>query len=347
MPKPDLIVIGASAGGVEALTELTAALPREFSAAILVVLHIPNEAASQLALILGRQSALPVWTAGDAMPITSGVVYVAPPDHHMIVKPGRIQLSRGPRENGHRPAIDTLFRSAALAYGPRVISLVLTGTLDDGTVGSLLVRQHGGQTIAQDPEDALYSGMPESAVRFGEVQRTAPLAALPGLLVQLTTHEIPYAPFCGPEEKSDWSAASDDERHEAAQQEGEPQTVVSETTETPQEGRLSGLTCPDCGGTLWEIDEGKLARYRCRVGHAFTEASLSQEQDEAVEQALWAAVVTLEERAALLASMRRRAQQTGNTFRIARLEGQIKELQGRAESIKHILRYKSTVIGVE
>src|SRR5436190_7735727 len=186
----DIVVMGASAGGVETLAELVSGLPEEFPAAIFVVLHLLPTAHSVLPEILDRSGTLPAAAAVDDEDIDRGRIYVAPPDRHLLLGPGRVSLTRGPRENGHRPAVDPLFRSAARAYRQRVIAVVLSGSLDDGTAGLRLVKRMGGTTVAQDPDDALYPSMPASAIANNSVDCVAPLAEMAGLLSRLVDSAI-------------------------------------------------------------------------------------------------------------------------------------------------------------
>lgn len=191
MDKRDLIVIGASAGGVEALRTVVAGLPADLPAAVLVVLHVPSDARSELPTILSRISRLPVAHAHVDEPLVPGTITVAPPDRHLTVRGERLHLSSGPRVNGHRPAIDPLFQTAASALGRRVIGVILSGALDDGTAGMLDIQLGGGVTIVQDPNDALYSGMPRSVLENMEVDRVIPAAAIPAALVELVGDATP------------------------------------------------------------------------------------------------------------------------------------------------------------
>src|SRR3954471_7113799 len=197
--RPLLIVVGASAGGVEALTELVAELPAGLPAALAVVLHVAPSGTSVLPAILNRAGQLSARPARDGDAIEAGCIYVAPPDQHLVVDDGRLGLRHGPRENGHRPAIDPLFATAAETFGPRVIGVVLTGTLDDGSSGLAAIKHHGGVAVVQDPDDALFSGMPASAIARVAVDHVVPLAALAPLLVSLvgsgpTMSDPPPAP---------------------------------------------------------------------------------------------------------------------------------------------------------
>src|SRR5437016_12022670 len=190
MPGHDIIVVGASAGGVEALVTLARSLKRNLQAAVFVVLHMPAQSPSLLPEILGRAGPLKAVQATDDMQIEPGHIYVAPPDHHMLMELGKVRVVRGPKENRHRPAVDPLFRSAALAYGPRVIGVILTGALDDGTAGLLAVKRRGGIAIVQDPDEALYPSMPLSALANVEVDYRLPLSSIGPLLVHLASEQV-------------------------------------------------------------------------------------------------------------------------------------------------------------
>src|SRR5204862_7311337 len=190
MPNRDVVAIGASAGGVEALTTIVSALPAATEASIFIVLHLPAEGTSRLPTILNRAGALPAAHPAEAEPIRHGRIYVAPPDRHLLVRDGRIRLSPGPRENGHRPAIDPLFRSLALSFGARVIAVVLSGTRDDGAAGVAAVKAVGGKVVVQDPEDAAYQGMPEAARATGEADAVVPAAEIAELLADWSREEI-------------------------------------------------------------------------------------------------------------------------------------------------------------
>ncbi|MGL4621652.1 MAG: chemotaxis protein CheB, partial [Chroococcidiopsis sp.] len=292
MPGHDIIVIGASAGGVEALSQLLSLLPADIPAAIFVVLHVPSEGYSILPKILNRaiakrqkQSSLKAIHPQDGEQIEYGRIYVAPPDLHLLVKRGSISLAHGPKENGHRPAVDTLFRTAARAYGQRVVGVVLSGTLDDGTAGLMAVKQRDGVAIVQDPKEAMYSGMPRSAIENVEVDRILPVAEMAALLVELARQPI----------VTKTAAISDDMEMEADMAELELNAMQN----PDRPGTPSPYACPDCGGVLWELDEGRLMRFRCRTGHAYSTDSLLAAQSESLEDALWSALRALEEKAAL------------------------------------------------
>jgi two-component system chemotaxis response regulator CheB len=262
----DIIVIGASAGGVRALETLVGGLPSDLQAAVFIVLHIGPRADDLLASILGRAGRLRCASAVDGERIPFGEVRVAPPDYHLMLEYERVVVVRGPKENRSRPAIDTLFRSAARAYGNRVIGVVLTGKLDDGTAGLWAVKRGGGIAVVQDPADAEFPDMPKNARDGVDVDHSVPLKDIADLLTSLTA-----IPAIG----------------------GEP--IVDEDHEVP--GVV--YVCPDCNGPLREIKIGneKLVRFRCLVGHAFSMMSLLEGHAEATESALWSAVVSLEHEA--------------------------------------------------
>ena len=299
---PDLIAIGASAGGIEALQKLLAALPADLPASVLIVLHTSGRTGgSLLPQILGRATALQVSHPEDRERIRHGHVYIAPPDFHMLVQGNHIRVLQGPRENLHRPAIDPLFRSAAVAAGRRVIGVVLTGMLDDGTSGLIVIRAHGGVPIVQDPLTAMFSSMPRHALEEVPEARVLPLEEIPAELVRLVGEEIPEEP---PTERP------------GSLEEKETRFLEFEMPQLPPEerpGNPSAFACPDCGGVLWELDEEGFLRFRCRVGHAFTARNLSVEQQHAVETALWSALRALEESAALYKRLSSRATTSQHT----------------------------------
>lgn len=283
----DIIVVGASAGGVEALTRLVAGLPPEFAAAVLVVLHIRPDAPSALAAILQRSGPLPVVQAEEAQAIERGYIYVARPNRHLVVHRGGLAVDAGPRENGARPAIDVLFRSAARAYGRRVVGVVLSGTLHDGALGLAAIKMHRGVAIVQDPAEAMFRGMPDSALKSTAVDFCLPVADIPARLVALT-----HPAF----EQESMNTSDREETVPTGHAADEPDGQVS--PKLPNEA--SGLTCPECHGSLWELKDGAAFRYECRVGHTYSPGALLSDQGEAVEAALWSAVNSLQERAATL-----------------------------------------------
>ena len=307
----DVVVVGASAGGVEALRTLVGTLPSDLPAAVLVVLHLPAQSESALPAILNRCGPLPVQAAEQGQVIERGHVYVARPDLHLAVADDHLILTKGPRENGHRPAVDVLFRTAARALGPRVIGVVLSGALDDGTAGMLAVAARGGVTVAQDPDDALYPAMPNSVIEHVEPDHILPARDIAAVLDERCREAVDLAP--APAMPAELPARM---RMETRMSQLDRDTVTSE--ESP--GVPSSLTCPDCSGALFEMDTEEMVRFRCRVGHAWSAESLAVEQGLAFEGALWMAMRSLEERAALGKQMAQTARERGNPMSAERFE---------------------------
>ncbi len=281
--KLNVVAIGASAGGVEALRDLVSSLPSDLACAILVVLHVPAEAPSVLARILDRDSPLPTAEAVDGEPLQPGTIHVAMPNRHLLVDGNRIALSQGPTENGHRPAVNALFRSVALAFGPRAVGILLSGVLDDGTLGLAAIRSRGGTTIAQVPGEALFPAMPLSAIGAGVVDHEVSAAKVGGLLTQLANREF--------EERG----LERDFRMELENRFAMARRFSTEI-DTEGLGPPSGYTCPDCNGSLMGVSK---ANYRCRVGHAWTGDALLRARDDEVENALWIAIRSLQEKSTL------------------------------------------------
>lgn len=296
MRHRDLIVIGASAGGIEAVQQLLRDLPEDLQAAVLVVLHTSARSESLLPQILGRAGVLAASHPKDGERIERGRIYVAPPDFHLLVEDGHMRVLQGPRENLHRPAIDPLFRSAAVWAGRRVIGVVLTGLLDDGTSGLMVVKAHGGAAIVQDPATAMFAAMPLHALEQVPDATVLPLQQIGAELVRLVREELPQ------ETRTARSEGTTEEKETRFLEQEMPQM---ENAERP--GKPSVFACPDCGGVLWEMEENGFLRFRCRVGHAFTARHLDAEQRHAIETALWSALRALEESAALYQRMADRA----------------------------------------
>ncbi|MEE2852178.1 MAG: chemotaxis protein CheB [Actinomycetota bacterium] len=282
-----VVAIGASAGGVEALSNLAAGLSPDVPYAYLMVLHIPPGAPSILARIIDRSGPLPAVAAEDGAPLEQGRIYVGVPDRHLLVADHHVLLSQGPTENGHRPAINALFRSVALNFGPRAIGVLLSGVLDDGVLGMGAIRSRGGTTIAQAPEDALFPAMPTTAARAGVVDRQSPAADIGAVLKELSHREI---------------RDFDMERDAAMELENRIAMMSRFATDfdTEKLGPPSGYTCPDCNGSLISISE---ANFRCHVGHAWTAEALLGARDAELEGALWIAVRSLQEKAKLARDM--------------------------------------------
>jgi two-component system chemotaxis response regulator CheB len=335
MAGRDIIVVGASVGGVEALVMLVRNLPRNLPAAIFVVLHIPADSPSLLPEILGRAGPLEATQAKDNEEIIHGHIYIAPPNNHLLVEQGRVRVVHGPRENRHRPAVDPLFRSAAIAYGSRVTGVILTGALDDGTAGMLAVKRRGGIAIIQEPDEALYPSMPRSVEAHVDVDYILPVAEIGPLLNNLARE----AGKASPKEEGGNPMAENLEK-EVKQTELD----VSEFTANEQSGKPSAFSCPECGGVLWEIQDGDLLRFRCRVGHAYSVESVLAGQDEALEDALWTAMKTLEENADLSRRLAKQAKERGSDWLAHRFESKLKDVNQRIDVIRKVLLKEDSII---
>jgi two-component system chemotaxis response regulator CheB len=325
MAHYDIVVIGASAGGVEALTRLVRDLPAGLPASLFVVCHVPPSHRSALPDILSRSGPLLAAHAIDGEEFHPGHIYLAPPDYHLLLAEGkRLRVNRGPRENHHRPAVDPLFRSAAKFYGRRVIAVVLSGALNDGAAGLLAVRAAGGLAVVQDPADAKVSAMPINAARIAGADHCVPLARLGPLLVEL----IPQ-----PRSNSGGSAMTD-------AFEKMPDLVnahMSEQVRNERRGRLSVYTCPECGGALWQVDEAQLVQFRCHVGHVYNGETLLEDQASALEAALWTAVRTFKERHLLAQQLAEQEKRRGDAAAAAIYQEQAEQAERYGEAIQQYI----------
>src|SRR5258708_10179011 len=324
MPGHDIIVIGASAGGVETLTRLVKALPADLPAAVFVVLHVSRHSNSALPKILSRAGKLPATHPRDGQAIVHGQIYVAPPDFHLLIREGSVHLVRGPTENGNRPAIDPLFRTAARAYGPRVVGVVLTGLLDDGSAGLYAIKSRGGVAVVQDPDDAVHGGMHGSAIENVKVAPVLSASLTPPLLVKLAEDPV---------DETQAPPVSEEIAFESEIEELDLDALQSDN----RVGNPSGFACPDCGGALWEVHDGHLVRFRCRTGHAFSPESLLAHQSEALESALWTALRALEERAALARKLARESHEHGRARSEKNFERQAADAGRNAALIREAL----------
>lgn len=326
MTNRDVVVMAASAGGIEALQEVLGGLPEELPAAVLIVLHMPATGGRSLSRILGRSTQMTVVSATDGEPLRPGRVYVCVGDRHLLVGDGHVQVRRGPRENGHRPAADPLFRSAAGYYGRRAIGVILSGTLSDGTAGLGALRRQGGVAIVQDPADALYDGMPSSALEYVGADYVAAAADIGPLIARLVDEDP------GDDARDRDESMDDELRREVALMEGDDRVVEREHPGTP-----SPWPCPDCHGVLWEIDDGSILRFRCRVGHAWSAESLLHEQGEGVEAALWMALRALEDRLALSETLAARAEGGGRKLSAQRFRGDLRIMEHNVAILRRLL----------
>lgn len=318
-------MIGASAGGVQALCEVVGGLPDALPAAVLVVLHVSPYPTSALPAILTRCGKLRAVHPEDGAELRPGHIYVAPPDRHLVVEEGRVCINRGPRENGHRPAVDVLFRTAGRIYKNRVVGVVLTGNLDDGTAGLAAIKSYGGVAIVQRPEEADYPGMPVSALENVAVDHVASLSEITPLLVRLAHQEVEV------QEEEDEPMAD----HEPS----EDRAHLGIDGGNLQEGygSPSGLTCPDCGGALYDKQEETVIGFRCRVGHAYSPESLAAAQAEEIDAALWAAVRALEENAALANRLAQRMARGGKESLESRYSSRAQASETYAKTLRQIL----------
>jgi two-component system chemotaxis response regulator CheB len=321
MATRDIVVIGTSLGGIEALKVLVSSFPADLKAAILVVLHIAPSSPGIVPSILERAGRLSASNARDGETIRHGHIFVAPPDHHLLVdRPDRIRTSKGPKENLWRPAVDPLFRSAAVVFGSRVIGIILTGGLDDGAAGLWAVKQHGGVAVVQHPDDAVAPSMPLNALLHVPVDHCLPLAELGPLLVRLVSEPIQEPEVLPMSE----------------QLQTENRIIAGEDVplrEKTQLGSPSSFACPECHGVLSEIREGKLSRFRCHTGHAYSLESLMTQFDADAETSLWNAIRAIEEKAMLL----RKEAENLKDLDFKKSKGSLQDA-GKLESQANVLR---------
>lgn len=281
MLKPDIVVIGASAGGLKAFEALVSQLPSNFPAAVFIVWHISPDHPSLLPEILARATPLKVAHAVNMEAIAPGRIYIAPPDRHLLVEPEFVRLSRGPKENRFRPAIDVLFRSAARAYAERVIGVVLSGSLDDGAAGLYAIKERGGQAVVQDPADALHPSMPRAAMKAVAVDYCVPVIQMGALLARLVDEPIPVHQVLPVSRQMDIEVG-------VAQEDNGLEMGIMKL------GEPSPYTCPECHGVLLQLKEGSLIRFRCHTGHAYSLNSLLAEVTQSIEETLWDGIRTIE-----------------------------------------------------
>jgi two-component system, chemotaxis family, protein-glutamate methylesterase/glutaminase len=331
----DVIVIGASAGGVEALKVLTAGLDPALPAAVLITMHVPAIGTSVLPAILSRSGSLPAEHARHGDALESGRIYVAPPDRHLAIVDHSAVLSAGPRENGHRPAVDVLFRTAARALGRRVVAVVLSGGLDDGSAGLVAVQRRGGVAVVQEPRDALHPAMPTHAIAAARPEHVVPVGEMADLLAKLVEEPLdPGRSEVTPDDDIPWEA--------------DVALLVPDALSTSDRpGVPAGLSCPDCSGPLFEVGDSALARFRCRVGHAWSLHSLSAGQDVAVDAALWTALRSVEERAALAESMASRLRADDRAAAARALDRRVAEARSSARVLIRLLDSLSPAASAE
>ena len=302
----DIVVIGTSAGGVEALIRLVSDLPSRLPAAVFVAMHV-GRTRSALPEILSRYSQTPVIHAIDGAPIVPGRVAVAPPDAHLVLEADRMCLWHGPEENGCRPAIDPLLRSAARVFGERVVGVILTGALDDGVAGLAAIKKAGGMVVVQDPADAVVPSMPRTALDYVEADFVAPLAEIGGIIRGVTADG------------------------------GQPERVLRGRVGEAPESRPAkhfSLTCPACNGALWEVDAEGLMQFRCHVGHVYTAKSMLAQQAEALDRAMWAALRALQERAELQSRIAASAEDRGKPHVARQFRARAERTRTHADTLR-------------
>ncbi|MCW2616076.1 MAG: cheB [Frankiales bacterium] len=327
VPARDVLVVGGSAGGVDALKRFLAGLPDDLDAAVCVALHLGSTSPSLLPGILARVCGLQVVAAVDGAALERGVVHVARPDVHLVVAHGLVRLGPGPRENGHRPSLDVLLRSAALAYGPRAVGVVLTGMLDDGAAGLHRIAAYGGASLVQDPDDAEFPSMPRAALAAVPSARRAPLAALSQEAVSAVDADRYDRPEPTPRERR---------RDEAEVRSAlglDPALADGQSV-----GRPSPYSCPDCGGVLNGVEDAEgLLRFRCRVGHAYTAQTLVEAQGDTVEDALFTALRALEERGEVAERLARTSTERGREYSGSHFRRRAEQARNAAEVLRQVL----------
>ena len=319
----DIIVVGGSAGGMDALRRLIGALPAGLPAAILMVIHTHPTGPLALPQILARDGPLPVAAATDGEPIVHGRILIAPPDHHLLIEGDHVRLTKGPKENHSRPAVDALFRSAAYFYGPRVIGVALSGIRDDGTAGLWTIKDRGGCAVVQAPEDSELASMPETALRHVAVDHRLPVSEIGSLLARLVQEPVPDQGLPPPS-----SLLALETRIAMGDHAMEPGML--------QLGDLSPCTCPECHGVLLQLQEGRMLRYRCHTGHAFSANALLLMLTESIEDSLWSTVRGIEESVMLMRHMAQHLANVGDTVMAARFEVKAEESDRRAKQIKQL-----------
>ncbi|MBV9271833.1 MAG: chemotaxis protein CheB [Candidatus Eremiobacteraeota bacterium] len=294
-----VVMIGGSAGALEPLQTIVSRLPQDVGAAIFITMHVPPDSASALPHILTRAGTLFATHGIDGAPIAANRIIIAPPNHHLFIEGGTMRVSHGPRENNHRPSIDVLFRSGAHAAGPAACGVIISGTLDDGVAGLVAISRAGGLCVAQDPSEAQFPDMPTNAINTGVVNEVRAASAIPETILAFLS-EAPVT------ESVDADTIAPDER---------------------AVGRPSIFTCPECKGTLWELDGEDYLRYRCRTGHAFSPHAMLSNQREVTEAGFWTALRALEERRDLLLKIGSRSRQRGDRHTAGRMESAARQIE--------------------
>lgn len=325
------IVLGASAGGVQSLSEVVSRLPADLKLPVFVVLHIPPYVASSLPDILNRVGPLNVVHANDGDMIKGGVIYVAPPDHHLLVENKHVAVTKGPKENRFRPSIDALFRSAAYVYGKGAIGVILSGALDDGTSGLWSIKRLGGIAIVQQPDEARFESMPQSALDHVEVDYNLPSTEIGELLGQLADMDIQPAEETPAEIKKLLEIEI-----KIAVEGGAFQKGIMDL------GHLTPFTCPECHGALVKISKEGISRYRCHTGHAYTDNALLEAVMDSSGEMLWQVIRSLEEGVMLIDHMGQLLKEAGDRDRAEVFLAKARELEERSKTFHdNALRHES------
>ena len=319
-----IVVFGASAGGVESLRQLFRTLRADLDAAFFVVLHVPPHSPSHLDQVRSSVTRMPVSAPTDRESFHRGHVYIASADQHLMLEPGLIRQTRGPKECRVRPAIDVLFRSAAVAYGPRTIGIVLSGMLDDGTAGLWTVKDSGGLALVQDPRDAMHSPMPQSAIEHVKVDLVGTCDELAGALGRIASKKAALTP-----QRSQAPWRCEEEVKIASEGNGLQLGLMNM-------GKVSQYTCPDCHGVLVQIEEGSIVRFRCHTGHAFSLQTLLAEVNESIDKGLWDTIRAIEERVLLLRQMSH-LQSQSHTGKEPALDQLADDAQASIKAIKELV----------
>lgn len=326
MPARHIVVVGASAGGVESLSALVASLAPDLDAAFFVVLHVPPNYVSRLPQILSNKGALPAIHPADGEAIQAGHIYVAPPDHHLLLQDDRILVKRGPKENRHRPSIDALFRSAAYCYREQVVGIVLSGALDDGTSGLWNIKRMGGTAIIQEPAEAAFDSMPSSALAQVEIDYCLSASKMGPLLERLFAEVPKMRPNNVEEEHQklglEVSIAKDGDAFEKG---------------VMHLGALTPFTCPECQGVLVEIKEGMHRRFRCHTGHAYSSSALLSSITDKVDDSYWTVMRSLEEAAMLLEKMAHDKTQKNQMKAVALFQEEARQAREQAHRLRRIV----------
>ena len=324
--RRNIVVIGASAGGVDVLRTLFARLPGDLSVSYFVVLHLSAQYPSQLNRILQAMTPMPVAFAADRQAIMPDSVYIAPPDRHLVLERECIRITRGPRECRSRPAADVLFRSAALAFGQRVIGVVLSGSLDDGTAGLWQIKDRKGLALVQDPEEAQHRSMPDSAIEHVDVDFVGTVDALAAKIAQASAEALPVLP----------------QERQAPRQGAEIENAIARGEKGMKAGVMelgtpSAYTCPECGGGLAQIEEGRVVRFRCHTGHAYSFQSLLTDVNTSVDKRLWSTVRAIEERILILGQLADLADRNGNPAEAARLRAKASLADQKCQPLRELV----------